>query len=701
MNNFFDFLIGRNKEKIVKNRGNDGDFSARPAGVGRTYGNVRALDLDLQKIKRKTIEFSTVSLLHKINRLTASDLGFSKIAKSVLDTVINEWDYIAISLFVIDKEKQTKYLYLTSSGALGDTKNIFGDCINSCMGKLADNKNFISKAIETKKSYFGNNLKDFLSPEFTCKKGNVERMLAKIKNTIVIPLVAKDKAIGALMINSPREKIESREKIMLSLVSNQIAMAVDNYFLYKNIILQVQSLRDKANDLESLLSLSNMIASGEGIEKSIQEMMDIVPVKLKHLQIVGALMIRTEEQSGRTCAYIITESKLSRKSREILADPILSNYCLFVKDNNIEKYNLTAQSIISGETRMSEKLTDFICPPVGKPSAILIQKIIGAKSIISVPMIVRNSKLGAVIYVFEKPMSEISRRDLNITNAFAQQIGIILENLQFYKNLNKNIEELTRTKQNLESLLSMKNDFLHIVSHQLRTPMTAARGLVSMWQDGDFDRLPTEKMNDVKIRVAENINRLNNIINDMIIAMESEGELKLNFVYTDIEELIKQCIDIYKEMYAKKGLYLKYVSINNIPKVLVDSRYLMHVFMNLIDNAMKYTEKGGLEITSCTRGENISIRFIDTGIGIREDDSGLLFKKFSRGKNSSIVNPGGSGLGLFIAKQIIDNHGGEIYFASLGEKKGATFVVSIPIAQPALKKEDKSNNIVLYPKTKF
>jgi len=131
-------------------------------------------------------------------------------------------------------------------------------------------------------------------------------------------------------------------------------------------------------------------------------------------------------------------------------------------------------------------------------------------------------------------------------------------------------------------------------------------------------------------------------------------------------------------------LYIKYSRISgNIPEIEADPKYLIHVFMNIIDNAEKYTERGGLEITVQHKDDNVYIRFTDTGIGISEEDQKNLFQKFSRGRKSDLANPNGSGLGLFIAKQILDEHHGHIQASSLGDGKGATFVVELPVRQEA------------------
>lgn len=111
--------------------------------------------------------------------------------------------------------------------------------------------------------------------------------------------------------------------------------------------------------------------------------------------------------------------------------------------------------------------------------------------------------------------------------------------------------------------------------------------------------------------------------------------------------------------------------------------------MNLIDNAEKYTQKGGLKIRIFREGNNVKLIFADTGVGITKEDKEKIFNKFSRGANSSHINPNGSGLGLFIAKQILDKHHGDIEILSEGEGRGTTFIVTLPIKQPVLSETPK------------
>ncbi|MDP3057767.1 MAG: ATP-binding protein [bacterium] len=258
----------------------------------------------------------------------------------------------------------------------------------------------------------------------------------------------------------------------------------------------------------------------------------------------------------------------------------------------------------------------------------------------------------------------------------------VLKEEERSKQLEKVSWNLTSANQKLQDLLSMKNDFLHIVSHQLRTPLTAMRGFISMWSEGILNKLPAEKMAEIKTRIVNNSERLNNIVNDMVLAMESEGELKVEFKLIDIKKLIAGNVEMLKPNFEKKNLYLKYNEVTkNIPKIEADEKLLFNVFMNLADNAEKYTDNGGLNIEIGQNGDDIRVSFIDTGVGLNKNDKKILFKKFSRGAKSNYINTNGSGLGLFIAKQIVRMHRGTIKAFSRGEGKGSTFTVILPIKQ--------------------
>jgi signal transduction histidine kinase len=320
----------------------------------------------------------------------------------------------------------------------------------------------------------------------------------------------------------------------------------------------------------------------------------------------------------------------------------------------------------------------------------MMQNILRARSFISVPLFSSGQVIGAIILTNMKGADEITEGGKNIIKAFASHVGPAIENARLYEKSDSQIKELAKLNRNLkkshgklEELLAMKSEFLHITSHQLRTPLTAIRGMISMWLDGDFDNLPPEKKNEMLRRIYVSTERLNNVTNDMLDALELEGgALTITFKKINIVEMIKDTIATLQPNYDKKGLYLRFGHIDkNVPEVDAEPNYMGQVFMNLIDNACKYTRTGGVEIDVKQNKEFVEVYIKDTGIGISEKDQGRIFEKFTRGENAMAENASGSGLGLFIVKKILDEHNGEIEVKSEGKDKGAVFKISLLIDQ--------------------
>ena len=261
-------------------------------------------------------------------------------------------------------------------------------------------------------------------------------------------------------------------------------------------------------------------------------------------------------------------------------------------------------------------------------------------------------------------------------------IKSVLNEIKRREQLEKLTLKLEKVNVRLKKLLKMKEEFLHITSHQLRTPLTAIRGMVSMWCEGDFKKLPQTKKEEIKKRIYLSTERLNNITNDMIDAMELEGGGWLeqhNFKSIFLPQIIQETIETLKTNFDKKGLYIKFNYPKNLPKIQGAENYLRQVFMNLIDNAQKYTPKGGVNISLKKENNFLACEIADTGIGISQEDKERLFKKFSRGKRAEHFYTSGTGLGLFIVKKIIEEHQGKISVFSKGENKGTTFRVCLPM----------------------
>ncbi|MCX6796763.1 MAG: HAMP domain-containing sensor histidine kinase, partial [Candidatus Falkowbacteria bacterium] len=187
--------------------------------------------------------------------------------------------------------------------------------------------------------------------------------------------------------------------------------------------------------------------------------------------------------------------------------------------------------------------------------------------------------------------------------------------------------------------------------------------------------------------IEEGANRIGRVLSDFWIAYDLEGEkIKLVLERMDIKELIEMVIDEKKKMeiFKTKKLAINFTLPGfSPPLLLADHRRIAFVIASLLDNAIFYTDKGGVEISLALekkgRTEFLKVYVTDTGAGMKEEDIPLLFKKFSRGTSASLLHPDGSGLRLYISKHIIEYSGGELKLEKTGLGKGSTFSFTLPL----------------------
>ncbi len=238
------------------------------------------------------------------------------------------------------------------------------------------------------------------------------------------------------------------------------------------------------------------------------------------------------------------------------------------------------------------------------------------------------------------------------------------------KALNKQLLRLDREK----------SEMLSIVSHQLRTPLTAMRGYLSLLEEeistGSKDAVLTS-LN----KVSQITDRLSQLVNNLLNTSRiDQGRMKYQFVPTDLTALVKEVADTFDQMARDRGLQIILnMPDKPLPLVELDVVTIREVVSNLVDNAIKYSPQGSIMIRLWRSGENqVSLSVKDTGVGIAPESISTIFSKFVRADKKNL-NSQGTGLGLYVCHNIIKAHGGTIRVESKGEGKGTTFVVRLPI----------------------
>jgi|WetSurMetagenome_2_1015567.scaffolds.fasta_scaffold01501_13 signal transduction histidine kinase len=311
------------------------------------------------------------------------------------------------------------------------------------------------------------------------------------------------------------------------------------------------------------------------------------------------------------------------------------------------------------------------------------------------PLINKNKLFGIIVLGAKFSGGSYSSEDLELLSTLADQAGIAVNNAQLYqqvkdfnlvleskvnaqtRELKKEAAELEKKNINLKKLLEVKGEFLRLVNHQLNTPLSIIKNAVYMMNNKNFD---TQK---AVLFINEGVRRIEGVINEFWRAFAVEGEgIKLNLVKTDIVALVEKMADDAGKLpaFKSKNLEIKIFYSGKVPEVKSDPVQISQVISNLLDNAIAYTPAGSISFSLTDNKDGmVKVAIADTGNGMSVKDKNNIFEKFYRGDKAKQSRPGGSGLGLYIGKKIIEAHGGELKLEKSEPGKGTTFSFTLPI----------------------
>lgn len=238
---------------------------------------------------------------------------------------------------------------------------------------------------------------------------------------------------------------------------------------------------------------------------------------------------------------------------------------------------------------------------------------------------------------------------------------------------------IVRSFEKLAAISRMKSEFINVVSHQLRSPLTNVTWALDIILCGDLGQLKEGQKEYLKI-VKENAKRMHELVNDLLtVSRLEQGTLPLRKKELSLVEIINQLVLEFKPHLEASNIKIEFFPSAELPKIIADASQIKLVIENLVDNAIKYIRgKGEIKIRLNQRGNYIFFEIEDNGVGIPKQDQKYIFQKFFRSENVMRQQTEGSGLGLFIVKSIVERSGGKIWFKS-EEEKGTTFYFTLPI----------------------
>jgi signal transduction histidine kinase len=277
--------------------------------------------------------------------------------------------------------------------------------------------------------------------------------------------------------------------------------------------------------------------------------------------------------------------------------------------------------------------------------------------------------------MFDARLEEATQSQKDIIDRLAGVIGIAIDNALLYR-------AIQNANEKLKQVDKLKDEFVSLASHELRTPMTVIKSYVWLLLEGKTGKLTEQQMKYLKISY-DSTNRLIGMVNDMLnISRIESGRFTIDPKPMSIATLIQEVSSEMGSRAAELGIKLVVQEPENAtPNINADSDRIKQVLINLIGNSLKFTPKdGSITVSYYLKDSMVFVSIKDTGIGIKPEDMEKLFKKFNMVGGSSLTKQAGqgSGLGLYLSKNLVELHKGKIWVESEGEGKGTVFTFTLP-----------------------
>jgi signal transduction histidine kinase/putative methionine-R-sulfoxide reductase with GAF domain len=469
----------------------------------------------------------------------------------------------------------------------------------------------------------------------------------KFRSTMAVPMVKDGRPIGAIAVaRSQAGRFPERQIELLRTFADQAVIAIENTRLF-------EELQARNRDLTALAEVGRAISSTLDLKVVLKTIVDRA-VDLSGTDACSIFYYRQEV--GR---FELGET--SGLNEEVIA--------------RFRKLDILARETGQGEA--IAKRQPLHIPDISKrPSNPLRDAAIeaGFRAALIAPLLGAEGALGTLV-LLRRQLGEFPQAVVSLMQTFGDQSVIALENARLF-------EEIARKSRELEIASQHKSQFVASMSHELRTPLAAMLGYAELLIEGIYGTLP-EKSTPIVTRIQSNGKHLLGLINTVLdISKIEAGQFKLNLTEYALGNVIETVRVATESLAAGKKLQFKTDVAKGLPNALGDEQRLTQVLLNLVGNAIKFTDAGEVRITAGVANGHFALSVSDTGPGIPPQERDRIFEQFHQVGSSITKTKGGTGLGLAIAKQIVEMHGGRIWVEStLGQ--GSTFRMELPVRATA------------------
>jgi GAF domain-containing protein len=473
---------------------------------------------------------------------------------------------------------------------------------------------------------------------------------AGYRTFLAAPMMREGQPVGVLVLARRRVELFSNRQVeLISTFADQAVIAIENARLFDEVQKRTDDLSESLQQQTATADVLKVISRSAFDLRTVLDTLLRSAARLCDAE-QGTITQRKGDQFYRSVTFGFPEAFLE-----------------YVKDKPVEATRQTGTGRALVEGRVVHIPDVHNDPDFDWPEA---QKLGGFRTMLGVPMLREGVPVG-VLTLTRSEVRPFTDKQIELVATFADQAAIAIENVRLFDEIQEKSRQLAEASQH-------KSRFLANMSHELRTPLNAILGYTELIQDAVYGA-PPEKMVAVLDRISRNGKHLLGLINDVLDLSKIEaGQLVLALENYSLKDVVHSVYGAVETLAASKNLAFKVEIPPNLPTGHGDERRLTQVLLNLVGNAIKFTDQGAITIKASAADGAYNLAVQDTGPGISEADQGKLFQEFQQADNSITKTKGGTGLGLAISKRIIEMHGGRIWVESR-PGQGSTFSLTLPI----------------------